>query len=279
MKKELICGLAVCLLGLGFQATARTPDYGKEFRSRAEGLWQEIFSDPGRDDWRQRWFKDGDLADVENTPQGMLLKAGPVPYDDAHHLVLWTRQEFSGDLKIEYDFTRIDASDTVRAVNILYIEATGSGEEGYDRDISKWRDLRRKPSMKLYYNHMNTYHISYSVVEPQAREYVRARRYMPGHGLKGSDLTPEYYETGLFRTGVKYHITVIKQGQQLWMNVKNESSDRTFYFDGRNFPPVETGRIGLRLMFTRQSLIGDFKVYRPLPEQNTNNRQNRKISD
>lgn len=268
MKRKLLYGLAAGLLGLGFPAAAQIPNYDAEFRIQAEGSWQEVFSDSGQIDWRKQWFKDGDLASVENTPQGMLLKAGPVPYDDAHHLVLWTRQEFSGDLKIEYDFTRIDRSDTVRAVNILYIEATGSGDVGYDRDISKWRELRRKPAMKLYYNHMNTYHISYSVVEPKAREYVRARRYMPGNGLKGSDLAPEYYETGLFQPGVKYHITVVKRGQRLWMNVKNESTDRTFYFDGRDFPPVESGRIGLRLMFTRQTLIGDFKVYKLLPNKN-----------
>ena len=45
--------------------------------------------------------------------------------------------------------------------------------------------------MSMYFNHMNTYHISYAAYgntdEPDKHDYIRARRYMPesGNGLKG----------------------------------------------------------------------------------------------
>ena len=43
---------------------------------------------------------------------------------------------------IEYDFTRLDSSKYY-FVNILYIQATGSGQGEYAEDISKWNDLRK----------------------------------------------------------------------------------------------------------------------------------------
>ncbi|MCB9247654.1 MAG: hypothetical protein H6613_03530 [Ignavibacteriales bacterium] len=52
--------------------------------------------------------------------------AGNEAHNDTCHTVLWTKQSFSGDVKIEYDYTRIDTSNI--GVNIIYILATGSGK-------------------------------------------------------------------------------------------------------------------------------------------------------
>ena len=52
----------------------------------------------------------GALADLE-------LTAGPEFKNDAHHMVLWTQDNFTGDVKIEYDYTRIDQA--TNCVNIL----------------------------------------------------------------------------------------------------------------------------------------------------------------
>ena len=73
-------------------------------------------------------------------------------------MVLWTRNSFTGDLRIDYSYTRLD--DETRCVNILYIQATGYGEGQYAKDISKWNGLRRVPAMRMYFDHMHTYHIS-----------------------------------------------------------------------------------------------------------------------
>jgi hypothetical protein len=44
--------------------------------NRREGDWRLAFADDGSGDWREKWFLDGDTAFVENTPQGMILRAG-----------------------------------------------------------------------------------------------------------------------------------------------------------------------------------------------------------
>jgi len=83
----------------------------------------------------------------------MTLTTGPEFKNDAHHVVLWTKQEFEGDLKTEYDYTRTD--EAPNCVTILYIEATGSGEEPYAKDITKWNELRKVPAMTTYFRNKN----------------------------------------------------------------------------------------------------------------------------
>ncbi|MCD8172496.1 MAG: DUF1961 family protein [Alistipes sp.] len=228
--------------------------------------WKEVFSDTGTGDWRDKWILDGIHAMVTNTPEGMVLRAGPEDRNNAHHAVLWTRQEFRGDIKIEYDYTRLDSS-RADAVNIIYIQARGSGMDGYPEDIHLWGDKRAEPLMKHYFDNMDTYHISYATdgVPPsqESTRYVRARRYMPreGRGLQGTALEPDYVGLDLFETGVRYHITVTKIGGQLWFRAEGENGKSgEFWFDGSPLRPVEEGYIGLRQMFTRSALYSGFTV-------------------
>lgn len=222
-----------------------------------------VFEDSFKKDWQKQWFKDGDIAKAVHRNGGLEVYAGDEAYNDAHHTVLWTKKEFEGNIMIEYDFTRLDSSKYY-FVNILYIQATGSGEGEYAEDISKWNNLRKVPAMSTYFRNMNTYHISYAVTGVPSEnkdEYIRGRRYMPGNNLNGTNLKPEYYNTGLFKIGVTYHIKVIKYGDQLYMNVTGDGKNETFYFDGSSAPAITKGRIGLRQMFTRNSRYANFKVY------------------
>ncbi len=82
-----------------------------------EGEWRLAFAGDGSGDWRAKWFLDGDTATVENTPQGMILRAGPDIKDNGDSMVLWTRDRFVGDVKIDYEFTRHDRA--VEGVNII----------------------------------------------------------------------------------------------------------------------------------------------------------------
>ncbi len=260
MKTTLLA--LFCLLS----AAVRAQDSHPATTATESRTWQRVFSDPGTRNWELYWTLDGADASVRNTPQGLVLKAGSDPKAKDNHAVLWTRASFDGDVRIEYDFTRLDDSQT-NSVNIIYIQAQGYGKEPYVADISKWADLRTKPAMGVYYNHMDTYHLSYSTAgDPgaeESRRYIRGRRYMPelGKGLKGTELTPEYLDVDLFQTGVKYHITIIKSGNQLHMRVCGSGRDETFNFDGSAFPPIESGRIGLRQMHTRTSCYANFQVF------------------
>lgn len=236
-----------------------------DYKQLLKAGWHQVFSDPCTKNWRERWFLDGQIGTVTNTPQGMELRAGPEFKNDAHHMVLWTKQSFAGDLMIQYDYTRLDSE--TRCVNILYVQATGSGTEPYTNDILQWADLRKVPSMKTYFNHMNTYHISYAAypnADDATEDYIRARRYMPeAKGLKNTDLAPDYFRTGLFQTGVPHQISVIKHGQELFMHVRNAEKQMLCHWKNETFPPIEQGRIGLRHMYTRSARYANFRISVP----------------
>lgn len=232
------------------------------FQAADETNWQSTFTDDCTGDWTEQWFLDGEVGTVTNGPDGMELTAGPEFKNDAHHMVLWTQDNFTGDVKIEYDYTRLDQA--TNCVNILYIQATGSGEEPYVKDITEWNELRRVPAMRMYYDHMHTYHISYSANPNEGddnRAYIRARRYMPNAtGLKGSNLEPDYFPQGLFETGVPHKITVIKKARDLYMKVENAEQTLYCHMNNPDLPEISAGRIGLRHMFTRSARYKNIRI-------------------
>jgi hypothetical protein len=236
-----------------------------QFQHALQADWQEVFRDAGTGDWREQWFLDGQRATVKNTPQGMEVTAGPEFKNDAHHMVLWTKRDFTGDLKIDYEYTRLDSE--TRCVNILYVQASGSGVDPYGKDITQWNNLRTVPSMRTYFNHMHTYHISYAAypnAQDATEDYIRARRYMPeGKGLQGTDLAPDYFQTGLFQTGMLHRITVVKRGQELFMHIRNQRKQMLCHWKNDTFPPIVAGRIGLRHMYTRSARYRDFRISVP----------------
>ena len=217
--------------------------------------------DPCTGDWKELWFLDGEIGTVSTDPDGMTLKAGPDWGNDAHHMVLWTRDSFKGDMKIEYEYTRLDTE--TRGVTILYIEATGSGKDPYTTDIYDWRELRTVPAMSMYFNHMHVYHISYAAFpnDEDTQGYIRARRYIPeARGLEGTGLEPDYFPTGLFKTGVPHKITVIKKARDLYMRIENPEQVTYYHMENTEFPSITEGRVGLRHMFTRSARYRNFRI-------------------
>ena len=236
------------------------------FEQATAANWQEVFTDDGTGSWKEKWFLDGEVGTVTNSPEGMTLTAGPESKNDAHHMVLWTKQEFAGDLKIEYDYTRTDEAS--HFVTILYIQATGSGKGQFAKDITKWNELRKVPAMSTYYDNMHTYHLSYAAFGDSGQDktsYIRGRRYMPhAKGLKGTELTPDYHFDTLFATGVKHHITIIKRDRDLFVRVQNPDEVRYYHLQNAKFPVITEGRIGLRHMFTRSARYANFRVSTPV---------------
>jgi hypothetical protein len=196
----------------------------------------------------------------------MTLTAGPEFGNDAHHMVLWTRESFEGDMKIEYEFTRID--EERRCVTILYIQATGSGKDAFGKDIATWNHLRKVPAMSTYYDNMNAYHLSYAAFGNSGNDrssYIRGRRYMPhSTGLKGTELVPDYRFDSLFASGVKHHITVIKRSRDIHLRIENPDGVRYCHLHNAKLPVITDGWIGLRHMFTRSARYRNFRVLTPL---------------
>lgn len=238
-----------------------TDDSGmKEFKKIAGEQWEQVFYDSGTNEWTENWMLDGLKANVTNMDEGMVFEAGPTVRDDSSNAVLWTKESFEGDVKIEYEYTRLDSAK--RFVTIIYVQATGSGERPYKTDISEWNHLRTVPAMRTYFNNMNIYHISYAAFPGPGNDYIRARRYLPlsGKGLEGTALEPDYKNTGLFKTGVPHKITVIKKDKELFMYVRNQEKDLLCHWKAQNFPEIKNGRIGLRHMHTRKAKYRDFRV-------------------
>ncbi len=259
---NLICTLLFVALSVGCVEQKRNNPEKEAFEEALQEQWLEVFSDSCTGDWEERWFLDGEVASVRNDEKGMQLTAGPKFKNDAHHMVLWTKESFEGDVKIEFDYTRLDFE--TRCVNILYIQATGSGKEPFKKDIAEWSKYRQVPAMRKYFDHMNAYHISFAAFPNNGddrKSYIRARRYMPDlTGLEGSNLTPDYYPEGLFAPGDPHKITVIKRERNIYMKISNAHQTYYCHFINSELPVIEEGRIGLRLMFTRSSRFANFKI-------------------
>ena len=224
--------------------------------------WRQAFHDACTGDWQDDWFLDGQRATVRNTPIGMVLSAGPIPQDNASHCVLWTNASFAGDVKIEFDYWRLDTIQ--QYVNIIYIQATGTGDEPYVGDIAAWSHLREIPYMSTYFEHMQLLHVSFAAFGADVSEgdYVRARRYpvTPDRAFGELALLPDNFDTGLFAPGEKHRFTIIKHGNALLMRVATVDKEMLFGWDTSAFGPITEGRIGLRHMWTRCSRYADFTV-------------------
>ena len=138
-----------------------------EFQRIQKQARKEVFTDECVGDWRKLWFLDGVKAKVSNSDEAMTIDT------TNGYAVLWTKQSFEGDLRIEYDFRRVDQYN--KGVNIIYIQAIGDGQNGCVEDISKWSNKRNLAAMSDYFMNMHTYHISYAAYP---KDYIRGRRYL-----------------------------------------------------------------------------------------------------
>ncbi len=225
--------------------------------------WALQMDDSCRGDWQAQWFMDGKIATVVTSEEGMNFTAGPEFGNDAHHAVLWTKESFEGDVKIEYNYTRTD-NQTIN-VNILYIQA--QGVNGRDADISKWNELRETPTMKIYYEYMNPLHISYAafpmVNDDPTDDYLRIRKYPISDKVSFDqmEVEPTYFKIGLFQPFVTYKVTVIKDKSDLYMTVEGDGRKECYIWSIADKAPLTEGRIGLRHMYTRSAQYSDFKVF------------------
>jgi hypothetical protein len=261
VKKHRLLPLSAAVL-LAACSPGMTPAE-KEFAEAEKLPWTLAFEDDFQSGYAANWLVDGARARLTCTPDGLTVVSGAQANNDSAHVVLWTRERFAGPLKIEYDFTRLDDSPA-ESVCILYLHATGSGVDPYAEDITRWAELRQVPAMKLYFEHMNAYHISYAVTSPatEGGDYVRARRYVPetGKGLSGTALVPEYDHVEWFKRGVTYRMTAILYGGKLCLQASGGGEKRLFWFDTASLPPLDEGYVGLRQMWTRTSRYANFRV-------------------
>merc|ERR1719162_1604253 len=231
-----------------------------------------LFEDSMTDNWQEKWFLDGKKATVRTGEDGLYFAGGtvtkhqdPIAYH-AHHAVLWTHQVFEGDIRIQYEMTRVD--DSSYGTTLLYIQAQGIDTSPYDADIHAWKAIREIPAMSIYFKKMNLISLSF-------RKELRCKRYprMDDTGKlypRGGLVEPMQDYAGI-ETGKTYHVEVEKRAGSATLVLYNAHKkavlleatwDTTQVSDRLEPPLIKKGRIGLRHMSTRQFVYKNFTVER-----------------
>ncbi len=233
-----------------------------------------LFEDPMTEHWQKNWFLDGKNAVLEHRDGGLafLTTASKVdkrvdrPAFDARHAVLWTRQEFTGDIRISYTFTKLPGCSWQK---LIYVQARGIGEKPYVEDIYAWRDLRKVARMDKYFNYMNLIGLS-------LRDQIRCKRYPWKDVVRNIELESEIRpraERRKMQIGREYHVVVEKRRKSIMLRITDAESgednvNHTWDLADekvlKNRKPrfVEKGRIGIRQMGGHKILMRDFKVQR-----------------
>ncbi len=232
-----------------------------------------LFEDSMTEHWKKNWFLDGKNATLEHRDSGLAFITNASKVDkrvdraafDARHAVLWTRQEFEGDIRISYTCTKLPGCGWQK---LIYVQAQGIGEEPYGEDIYAWRDHREVAVMSQYFKYMDLIALS-------LRNKVRCKRYpwmdMEGNRLEG-EFKPRAENKGMPK-GHELHVLVEKRKKSILLRIKDVETgeyviDHTWNLADekviKNREPkfVEKGRIGIRLMGGHKILMRDFKVER-----------------
>ncbi|HKL22885.1 MAG TPA: hypothetical protein VJ904_13845, partial [Tichowtungia sp.] len=260
---------AVQVLSPGERPTAVEP-YNEQKTSR-EAESNVLFEDPMDGDWQKNWFLDGKKTLLMNLDGGLYFSAGSVTkYDDkveynAHHAVLWTQQEFDGDIRVSFETKQVDQSDYGNV--LIYLQAQGIGTPPYEEDISGWSELREVPAMNKYFTYMDLLSLS-------LRKELRLRRY-PLRSMDGSEKFSSLIgsmEDWHGMTRDKWFRFVIEKRKESYTFKSYDAETgellEEFTWDTsgqggkRDLPFVEKGRIGLRHMSTKKSIYKNFKVER-----------------
>ena len=123
--------------------------------------------------------------------------------------------------------------------------------------------------MRQYFLNMNTYHISFAAFDAleysKNNDYIRLRKYDPSlEKLGGSEILPDVFNTGLFKTDVTYHIEVSYYKGNIKMTITeklNATNQTVCRWDASGKSLLKEGRIGLRHMYTRNARYKNFKVW------------------
>ncbi len=226
--------------------------------------WNLALSDSGSADWQEHWALDGEKCKVTNTADGMVFKAGPEAGDNAHHGVLWTKASFPGDMKVSFDFTRLDTVN--RYVCIVYFHANGIDEGDFAKDIHAWSHLRQVPWMKTYFENMDLLHVSFAAFgndNDDTEDYIRVRRYpvREDRDFNQMEVDGTIFNTGLFIPDQAYHVTFIKTKDQLAMEITGGDKPLYHVWDISTVEETVDGPFGIRQMWQKHSRYQNINIY------------------
>jgi hypothetical protein len=233
-----------------------------------------LFDDPMTGDWEKNWFLDGKRATLEHRDGGLAFVTTASGVDknvdraafDAEHAVLWTKQEFEGDIRVSYSYTKLPGCSWQK---LIYVQAQGIGKDPYVKDIYAWRDLRQVAKMSEYFNHMNLIGLS-------IRDEVRCKRY-PWNDVAGNvELESEFLPRAEIKPmpiGREYHVVVEKRKESIKLRIADAETGELVVdhkwdltsekvLENRDPKFIDKGRIGIRQMGGHKILMRHFKVER-----------------
>lgn len=234
------------------------------FNALNDRSWNVQLQQASTSDWRQHWSLDGQHCRINNDDAGLEFQAGPEAGNNAHHGVLWTKQRFVGDMKVEFEFTRLDEIN--RYVCILYFHANGIGEGAYAKDIHSWAHLREEPWMKTYFEHMDMLHLSFAAFgnnDDEPDDYLRVRRYPVRADRDFSQIEVEgtVHKTGLFLPGKPYAVTLVKTTDALGLHICGDGKELYHCWDISGVEPTVEGPFGIRHMWQKHAIYKDLKIF------------------
>jgi hypothetical protein len=278
--KESEMKMSRLILLLGIAALTASGSSMQQVKTDAEEAPKVLFEDPMAENWEDNWFLDGKRATLEHRDGGLAFLTDASNVDkrvdraafDAQHAVLWTRQEFEGDIRINYTYTKLPGCGWQK---LIYVQAQGIGEDdSFFKDIYTWRSLRDVARMDYYFNYMD-------LVALSLRDQIRCKRYPWGDITRTdielqSEFKPRAEHRGL-PIGHELDVLVEKRKHSILLRITDaetgelavdhawDLTDETVMKNrGSHF--VEKGRIGIRLMGGHKILMRDFNVTR-LPKE------------
>lgn len=243
---------------------------------RSDEISAIIFRDPMTDRWQNNWFLDGKKATLVHDQQGLHFTAATKEgiwearnqsakmreVFDSMHAVLWTKQEFTGEVGISFELTRTSPGFTI----LIYLLAQGIGTPPYSEDISKWSELREIPVMSKYFRHMNLTSITF-------RESIRLRRYplMDDKGERFTDtlIGNQMIDYDPLPIGKHYKVEIELRTETIRLrleeignpvNLIDITRERNKGLDPRRPQASSKGRIGIRQMTGTSAHYRNFQV-------------------
>jgi len=210
--------------------------FGQEATTMAEEnqvLLVEDFSE-GMDNW---WVEGGVNTWVED--ERLHLNADPETEgrQPGYCATVWCKQEFSGDVKVEFDAHVVSSSLDVNNINFFLLYSDPEGTPLYDT-----RESRADAGYKLYHV-MNGYIFTFLNDTREESKQLPADERMARVRMRrcpGFNLLTETYDYHC-RQGVTYHVEIVKQGTRLSISV--DGNELLAHEDPE---PHASGLIGLR---------------------------------
>lgn len=266
--------LTGCLAGWLLTACTTVGPTSKGTVSTSSSAGSVLFNDTMAEGWQENWFLDGQNAVLEHRDDGLDFITTESEVDknvdrapfDAQHAVLWTKQEFKGDIRISYTYTMLPDCTWQK---LIYIQARGIGSGPYVEDIYAWRNLREVARMDKYFNYMNLIGLS-------LRDQIRCRRYPWNDIDRGLKLVSEFLPRGDnkgFEIGHDLNVVIEKRKASILLRITDRETgqhvvDHTWDLTDEKVLKDRTpklddkGRIGLRLMGGHKINFRHFKVER-----------------